>query len=288
METEGEKNEKKPESELRTFSTDLAKAVRKDEMTVIKVALEKERIRKAEEMATSPASRKNKVYITLGFIFILLTIVGMIVVYYTKKARTPEVIVTDNKVPSLVTAENTTSIEVGGLADGKIIDITKSTIQNVTAPENQIVHIYFTDSRTGAKRIITTEEFLNGIKSTIPSPLFSTLSSNFMLGIFVKDSVHHPFLILQTNDFQLAFGSMYYWERNLFSDLYLPFNLENSDDNFVNKWGDLLVENKATRLLQDDDGNTTLLYGFADDNTLVLTDSAESFKEVLHRIQGVR
>lgn len=279
---------KKPESPLRTFSTDLAQAVRKDEMTVIKVALEEGRKRNEEELANSPTSKRNKIYITLGLIFILLTIIGMVVVYYIKKERTPEIVVTETKIPSLISAEKTTSIEVGNLAEGKIIDITKSTIQNVSGPENQIVHIYFTDSRTGKKRIITTEEFLTGIKSMAPFALRQTLGESFMLGIFIKDSIHHPFLILKTSNFQIAFSNMYTWEKTLFSDFYLPFNLNNIEDNFVNSWSDLLVENRNTRVLRQDDETMTLLYGFADENTLIITDSAESFKEVLKRIQSLR
>ncbi len=278
----------KGDSPLRTYSTDLAKAVRKDEMAVIKVALEQELLRKEEESTNSPASSRNKTYITLGILIILLTLGGVAGTYYIKKNRTPDVVITETKIPTLINAEGTTSIEVGGLADSKIIEITKSTIANVAGQENQITNIYFTDSRSGAKKIIPTNEFLAGMKSAIPQALIQTLSANFMLGLFTKDNLHHPFLILKTNDFQTAFANMYDWEKNLFSDFFLPFSLPSNADNFTTKWTDLLVENKDTRVLKQDDGTIILLYGFADDKTLIITDGQESFKEVITRVQSTR
>ena len=277
-----------PASPIRTFSTDLAQAVRKDEMSVIKVAIAEEKRREQQEENFSADSPKNRTYITLGIAFILVTVIGIGAVYMIKKNRTPEIVQSEAQIPTLITAENATSIEVGGLPEGRLADVTKTTVANVATEENKIINIYFTDSTSGKKQLVSAGAYLGGIKSQIPGALLRSLENTFMLGVYTLDSMHHPFIILRTTDFQTAFSSMFEWERKIFSDFYAPFNLDGQEDNFTNKFSDLLVENKDTRVLMKDDGTVTLIYGFVDEKSLIIADSVEAFKEVLHRLQSVR
>jgi hypothetical protein len=278
----------KPTSPVRTFSTDLAHAVRKDEMSVIKAAMEEEKRRHEEELAKSPGSTRNKTYIILSIVIILLTIAGIAVTNIIKKNRTPDIIENEVKIPSLISSDATTSIEIGGVGETKFIELTKTAVANVSGPENGIINIYYTNGISGVKQLIETKAFFAGINSKIPEALLSTLGSNFMLGVYTKDGVHHPFLIAQTNDYTTAFASMFYWERDLFSDFHQPFNLPADEDTFAYKFTDLLVENKDTRILVKDDGNIAMLYSFADEKTIVITDGVDTFKEILHRLQSVR
>lgn len=273
---------------IRTFSTDLAQAVRKDEMSVIKVAMEEEKRRHAEDMELSPGSSKNKAFVGFGIALVFLTILGVGAAYLIKKNRTPEVIQNEVKAPTLITTEATTSIEVGGLSEGKIIELTRTAMSNVGSAEGQIVNIYFTNSTYGFKQLITANAFLTGIKSEVPQPLLRSLTPTFLLGVYTKDSIRHPFIILKTTDFQIAFANMFTWEKKLFSDLYLPFNLAGDEETFTNKFTDQLVENKDTRVLKKDDGTNVLLYGFADEGTIIIADAPETFKEVIHRLQTMR
>lgn len=279
---------KKNESPIRTFSTDLAQAVRKDEMTVIKVAMAEQKRRAQEEEQYSPRSKKNRTFLTIGIILILITIIGVVVIYFVKKNRLPEIVPAEVVIPSLINTEVTTNIEVGGLGEGKIVELTRATMGNVSGTDGQIANIYFTDSRDGTKKLISTNSFLASIKSEVPEPLTRTLLNNFMLGIYTKNNATHPFLILKTNDFQIAFANMYIWERKLFSDFYLSFNLPGDEEAFTNKFSDQLVENKSTRTLKRDDGTIILMYGFANDYTIVIADSVETYKEILRRLQTIR
>lgn len=275
-------------SPIRTYSTDLASAVRKDEMAVIKAALGEDKRRREEEMQFSASSPKNRMFIVLGLLLIFVTVAGVGTAFVIKQNRKPETIPSQTRIDSLITAENTTSIEVGGVSQDKMIELTRTAVNNISSAEGKIMNIYFTDSTSGEKSVITTDQFLYGIKSEVPTELLSTLEKNFMLGMYTESAVRHPFLILRTTDFQVAFASMYDWERKIFSDFYLPFNLTGEENNFTNKFSDLLVENKATRVLRKDNGSVGMIYGFVDDKSLIISDSVESFKEVLHRLQNIR
>ncbi len=277
-----------PASPLRTFSTDLAQAVRKDEMSVIKVAMAEDKRRHEVENEESPKSPKNRAYVIFGIIFIILAVGGIAAAFIVKKSRTPDIISGEVSTPSIIKAEATTSIEVGGAEAGKIVDLTRTALKNVSAKDGEVVNIYYTDSTAGIKRTIVTGEFMGGIKSAIPAPLLRSLANAFMLGIYTKATARHPFLIFKTNDHSIAFANMFIWEKKLFSDLYLPFNFPADESSFTGKFTDLLVENKDTRVLQKDDGTILLIYGFADENTIIITDSIESFKEILRRLQSVR
>ncbi|MEN9582350.1 MAG: hypothetical protein RL641_304 [Candidatus Parcubacteria bacterium] len=281
-------NPDKPAAPIRTFSTDLAQAVRKDEMSVIKVAMAEEKRRQDEDFELSPGSSKNRAFVAVGTALIILTVIGLGVVYLIKKNRVPDVIPSEVQIPTLITAEASTSVEIGGQGDGKILELTRTATSNVSSTDNSIVNIYFTDSTYSTKQLITANAFLSGIKSEIPQPLLRSLQNNFMLGIYTKDSTRHPFLILKTADFQIAFANMFTWEKKLFSDFYVPFNLTGDEETFVNKFTDLLVENKDTRALKKDDGTISLIYGFADEKTIIIADGVETFKEVLRRLQSMR
>jgi hypothetical protein len=278
----------KPAAPIRTFSTDLAQAVRKDEMSVIKVAMAEEKRRHEEEAATSAATPQNKMFIVVGTIFILLAIGAVAAVMIIKNNRAPSITDSEIKLPTIISAEASTSLEVSNLPEGKIIELSKTAVQNVSGADGQVVNIYFTDSTSGTKQVISSAAFLLGIKSEIPGALLRSLNNAFMLGIFSKDSSHHPFIILRTNDYGIAFANMFEWEKELFSDFYLPLNLSGDEENFTNKFTDLLVENKDTRVLKKDDGTISLMYGFADEKTIIISDGIETFKEVLRRLQSTR
>lgn len=275
-------------SPIRTYSTDLAHAVRKDEMSVIKAAMNEERRRKEDEMAKSATSPKNRLYIVISILLVLGTISAIAIASYIKLNRTPDIIPSQAEIPSIIPAQTTTSIEIGGMSNDKIVELVRTTLNNVAGAEKEVVNIYMTDATSGKKEIITSQTFFPGIKSQIPSALLGSLNKNFMLGIYTLDAIQHPFLVLQTTDFQTAFTNMADWERQIYSDLYLPFNLPNNDDYFTTKFTDLIVENRDTRVIVNEEGTVILIYGFVDEKSFIVTDSLGSYKEILHRIQSVR
>ena len=275
-------------SPLRTYSTDLAEAVRMDESAVIKAAMEEERRHEEEQAAVSATSPRNKFYIIGSFVIVILAFGAVIAATYIKSSRTPDIIASQAQVAALITTENTASVEIGGLSNDKIVDLVRTSVANIAGIENQITNLYLTDATSGKKLIVGTVPFLTDIKSRIPPSLLATLSPMYMLGIYKIDGAQHPFLILQTNDFQTAFADMFTWERDMYSDFYLPFNLPNSEDYFTLKFSDDLVDNKAVRIVKNDNGDTLLMYGFVDEKSLIITDSIVTFREVLHRIQNAR
>lgn len=280
-------NEKKSPV-IRTFSSDLADAVRKNEMSVIKVAMAEQKRREEDAMLRSPGSTKNKTYIVLTMICLLLGGGGVWYALHKKQSVAPIVIPTETKIQAIIPADATTSIEVGGTDQGKVEDLIRAAVTNISGNEGGIVDIYFTDSSGGTKKTITAGDFFTAISSAAPAPLVRSLTPEFMLGVYTKSELRHPFLILRTTDYDTAFANMFTWERKLFTDFYQPFAFKGDENTFTGKFGDLIVENKDTRILRSADGTIVLIYSFVDEHTILLTDSVESFVEVLHRLQSVK
>ncbi len=232
-------------------------------------------------------SPRNRRFITIGISLILVTVIGLGALYIIRNYKAPVTLQSQARIPTLISAEQSTSIEIGGVSQDKVIEYTRTAINNIAVPDGEVMNLYYTDATSGTKKIISTGDFLLAIKSQIPSALFTTLDNTFMLGLYATDGERHPFLILQTKDFQIAFPSMFDWEYRIFGDLYTPFNLAGSETDFTNKFSDMLIENKSTRMLKRDDGSIGLVYGFADEKNLIITDSVETFKVVLKRVQSI-
>lgn len=279
----------KPASPLRTFSSDLANAVQHDEMSVIKVAMAEQKRRLATDEAVSPTSTKNIRYIVGSLIVLIIAVGAVYGVYKYKTNVPPQVNVVETKINALIPADATTSIEIGGETNDKVIQYIQSAIKNVTAREGGIVNIYFTNSQSGVKQAVKTEEFFSVIESQIPPPLLRALEPSFMLGIVATtNDKKHPFLILKTNSYEAAFANMFTWETKLYHDFYIPLFLFGNQKTFEKRFGDLLIENKDTRVLYSDTNEVILLYSFIDEHTIVITTDIETFKTVRSLIETVR
>ena len=96
----------------------------------------------------------------------------------------------------------------------------------------------------------------------------------------VTTSANEPYLILRTNDFDTLFSSFLMWEQSMKSDLSPLFGeLPSSHKAFI----DSVWDNRSTRILKGAEGQTTLLYSFVDQNTVVITQSEEALSLLLEK-----
>ena len=55
---------------------------------------------------------------------------------------------------------------------------------------------------------------------------------------------------------------------------------------FTKDFEDGIVQNKNARILRDNEGKTVLMYVFADDNTVILTNSDAAVGEIITRLNS--
>ena len=97
------------------------------------------------------------------------------------------------------------------------------------------------------------------------------------------------FILLKVNSFSEIFPVMHAWEGKMLYDLHGFFGVDitpETNNLFTKNFEDGIVENKNTRALYDDMGNTVLMYVFLDDTSVIITDSVNATKEVLLRLNS--
>ncbi len=98
-----------------------------------------------------------------------------------------------------------------------------------------------------------------------------------------------PFLFIKVRSFTDIFPFMSSWENKLFLDLHGIFGFSiNSDTSYLltKNWKSGVVQNKNARILYDKDNNIVMMYVYIDENTVILTDTNSSAREVIKRLSS--
>jgi hypothetical protein len=158
----------------------------------------------------------------------------------------------------------------------------------------QIKNIFFTEGDGVDEKLITASTFLTLIKSNIPSEIQRTLKDPYMFGLHNYNG-NQKFLILKVGSYDTTFSGMLYWETNLWQDFKELFDLksenstpENSFAIEIRKFQDATFDNKDCRVIKDSGGNIIFLYSIIDENTIVITTSTDTLKEIINRVSKAR
>lgn len=290
-----EKNEQqKKEANLktiRTFSSDMAEAVRENQISVIKIAMaEKDRREQRDALAKSGNSIFSKIMFFLGGIILIAgSAYGTYYLINQKKIRESNVIRHEPRIETFISYDNAIKIDatkVSGLMN--LVGI----IHSKESEEKNGANAIFINKEEvdGTKRHLTKDEFLAILKSTAPGSLVRSMNNDFLFGKYKGDSTVNNstgFLIFGINDYNLAYASMLDWEKSIFSDLFILFDITLSDSDtalFEKDWKDIIINNKDARVLYGIDGEGVLFYSFVNKNTLVIAENSEVLKRIINAI----
>ena len=128
-----------------------------------------------------------------------------------------------------------------------------------------------------------------------------------MVGIVHAGTETRPFFILRVDSYERTFAGMLAWEPSMLSDLQSLYPLypastpQNNSANttgtstqiFIpaiapnapaNQFVDEIVANHSARALKDSSGNTIIIYGYADKETLIISRDEAAFTLLLQRL----
>jgi hypothetical protein len=282
--------EKNPKT-LHTYMSDMADAVRENEMSVIKVAMAEQKSRERgdyyRQMEGSP--KKKIIWAVSGILIIAVAIVGSyFLIQKAKEKNMPPIIIKKTETP--ISYDNQATIDITN-ATSKI-DVT-----NLIDPElasrgdpESIKVIFLNKITNGVSEQITLKDFLSLLKTTAPGPLLRSFSDDYMIGTYTPTSAYdsnHLFLIIKINDYNQAYAGMLEWEKTLIDDFFTLFHINVAGENselFEKPFKDIIIKNKDSRILYTKDGVDVLFYLFPDKNTLVITDNQDAIKEIIARL----
>ncbi len=292
-----EEKEKKPNYNrdskvLRTYTSDMADAIRTDEVSVIKIALAEKEKRDQEAMyQKAEGTKTSKILLMIGGVVLIVgAIIGSYLLIQKKK---------DKDTPMPTPEAMKTFISYNASSDIDVTDASTSVelmdaIKKQERPTGGLVKVFFlTQKVNNLSESITSKRFISILKTSIPGPLIRSLADKFLLGRYSNQSSPNErdksamFLILETNDYNQAYISMLEWEETMLRDLFVLFNITNSEgDNsiFEKPWRDTIVNNKDARVLYDDEGQAILYYVFMNKSTFVIANNQEALKEIIARL----
>jgi len=278
---------------IHTYASDMADAVRENEMTVIKIALAEQNKHEREDVyRKAEGTTGQKILWVVGGI--VLIGLGIVVSYFLLRPspttqndtgqQAPKEIATivpyDNQV-FVDATKAVTSTDMEGL-------LKPQTATTGQAP-GSITSIFITEN-TGTQQFMSIADLARKLELSAPNSLLQTLSDTYMVGTYqptTSGSTPHLFFLFQTNDYEQAYAGMLTWEKTLLSDLFPFFNIDVSGtrQDLLNKpFKDIIIENKDARVLYDDNNKEVLYYLFIDKNTLMVTDNVDAIKEVIGRL----
>lgn len=207
-------------STIRTFQSDIAGAVKNDNVSMIKIALaEKEkREQNSQYIEIEEKKKMSTAYIVAGIISVLvLCAVGGVYWYVNKPAGpTLEQIIAPQE-PEIVYTETQVAVSVDNKPASILLeDLRKEALGKLDL--GTMKRIMVTTNTGSSTKNLNSKEFLSAIKARANDSFKSAIEPYFVMGAYSFEP-HDVFIIFKVNSYDVAYPSMLAWEEHLDVDL---------------------------------------------------------------------
>ena len=265
---------------IETYAEDMAKVIEGNEGELIKNIIHEQEMHELEKKNLSPKSSKNRIFIFVGFTLLFISFGIFIVLgFLRQKINTVEVQIQSD---SIIFTDQNYFQDVGDLNKDAIVQSVLNEISGTDVEPGGVEAIYLTVN----KQIVGFREFISLIQSNFTVPDSQIIDNNFLIGVVNKDT-KDLFILLKVKSFIDSFDSMRSWEGKMFNDLHGFFNIKISTSNkelLTKDFVDGRIANKNARILYDKAGQIVLMYVFADEHSVVITNSEDATLEVILRL----
>ncbi len=277
-----------PKVAAETYAEDMAKVIENDKEGLVKKIIHGEERHEEEKKNLSPESKKNKL---LMFSSVLLIVLSLIILFFFLFLKTEiETVPVEKQFTPIIFNDRSAFLEVSGLKKEEIEQTILNEVNNTKAKVGGIEGIYLTEN----KQIIGLRRFISLIKNNfVPGDNTLFVQDNFLLGAMLtglKSTSPQDgdfFILLKVRSTTDIFDALRAWEEKIFSDLYKFFEINLSKETnylLTKEFQDGIVENKNARILYGQDENIVMMYVFADDNSVIITNSQPAVHEIILRL----
>jgi len=266
---------------VQTFAEDMTQVLEDDKSGLIKKIIHGESEREKEKMELSPESKKNKLFMYVSFIFILVAM-GTIL-FFTLNKDISTVPVAEQFVP-LVFNDKSTFFEVKNLKKEEIEQTVSNEVLRTEVKAGGVEGIYL----TADKKIIGLRKFLTLTESNLVVNEF--VGDDFLLGA-VKGETNDFFILMKVRSLADIFPGLRDWENKMFLDLSLFFGVKITPETkylLTKDFEDGIVQNQNARILYDAEKKIVMMYIFADENSVIITGTESAAREIMLRLASSR
>ena len=269
---------------VQTFAGDMAGILETDKAGLIKKIIHGEEEAEKEKRNLSPESKKNQFFMLVSF---LLLFVALAIVSFFFLSREASTVPVEKQFVSLIFNDQSSFIEVDGLNKDKIVEAVLNKVILTKVKVGGIEGMYLISN----KKIVGLREFISLIKGNLAPNNF--IDDNFLLGVINNSTSTDSllgrdfFVLIKVRSVTDVFDSLRAWEDKMFSDLHGFFAIDISSETkylLTKDFDDSIVENKNARILYDKDNQIVMMYIFADDTSLVVTNAKNATREIILRL----
>jgi len=268
--------------QVKTYAEDMAKVIESDSGGLIKKIIHQQEQYEIERKNSSPRSKKNQLFIFTGIVLVFLAIVLLVSLgVFKNKTKTVELI--PQYTPPIFIDQNFFK-EIGGLTKEQVAQSVLNEVNETDLKKGGVEGIYLTEN----KQIIGFKRFIEIMQGNLNADSFALINDNFLIGA-TNETTRDMFFLLKVRSFSDIFPPLRLWEDKLFSDLHGFFQIDLSPDTkylITKSFEDGLIANKNARILKDKDNKIVMTYVFADDKSVVITNSEEAATEIVIRLTG--
>lgn len=268
---------------FRSYASDMAEAVRKQQGSVMKIAMAEQEKKKREVDNVRPTSKKNILF-SLGALAVAALAVGAIYFGFFASKR-----------PATIAPSTTVRDESFIAYDTSVaIDVTnKETLQSSVASALAAPHELGSITLFAPKVAVPPEEGMplyiaNLITLDFTAALRRSLTNDFAFGIHTWEG-NEPFMIFTSDSFDTAFVGLIDAERTLYSDIAELFDLPATDADgsaFADKaFVDDVIMNHDIRAIKNSLGENIFFYAITNDGHIIFARSDATFVEIMNRIR---
>jgi hypothetical protein len=293
---------------VETYAEDMAQMIESDRDGLIKKIIQEEEGHEIEKKNLSPESKKNQFFMLIGILLVTFAASILFFFFSNKDVNTVDV---EKQFTPLIFTDKNDFVEVLGFNKEKIIQTVNNVAKGDTVKQGGVKGIYLTEN----KKVINFKRFVEVIRGNFvfphaldgtsfiddhfligvvnnkiekdPSDSFDTLEPPENLAVADSSSGKDFFLLLKVRSSTDVFASLRAWENKMFLDLYGLFGLTLSSETsylLTKDFDNGVVQNRNARILYDNEGEIVMMYIFADDNSIVITNTKEAAREIILRL----
>lgn len=269
---------------VRTFSSDLAQAVREKGGSVVRIAIAEDEKHRREFQENSITSRKNITFMTIGTILVLVAVIGLVWTYvYKKNASTVHLQIAPTAPSSIAFSESNQTIDATNMPPNDLLTVLHTIVSAPNIQSGTVKNIVIDQN---AARI-PASQFITAIGANHAGPDFlRSLSNEYMLGVYLYNQ-SNLFLILRGTAHDFLLSGMLSWEPYLLQDLAPLFSIDTGAHAKAldAKWNSVVILNHDARAVLDANNKPLLFYSFLDENTIFIGTDPNTLTTVVQRIQ---